>query len=49
MADDDTKQDKPKWYDCTCFHDCGTCSKTGRFHQHEQDPCPVHPDAEMTG
>lgn len=49
-------KDKPRKpsraQDCTCFHTCdesgGGCSLSGRFHQHQDDPCPVHPDAEMT-
>lgn len=35
--------------DCTCHHTCGKDSHSGDWHQHEADPCPVHPDAVMVG
>jgi len=35
--------------DCTCYKDCGKDSVSGDWHQHEDDPCPVHPDAPMVG
>lgn len=34
---------------CTCHHTCGKDSHSGDWHQHENDPCPVHPDAPMVG
>ena len=38
--------------DCTCVEWCSQgdepCSKNGRQHAHHE-PCPVHPDAEVTG
>ena len=37
------------WTDCTCHHDCEKDSHTGEWHQHEDEPCPVHPDAPMVG
>jgi hypothetical protein len=35
--------------DCECYYDCRADSHTGRWHQHEDDPCPVHPDVEVVG
>ena len=35
--------------DCTCYKDCGDDSASGDWHQHEDDPCPEHPDAPMVG
>jgi len=35
--------------DCTCYYSCGNDSHSGNWHQHEDDPCPVHPDAPMVG
>lgn len=35
--------------ECTCYHDCGKDSHSGDWHQHESEPCPVHPDATMVG
>ena len=37
--------------DCLCYHTCMEdpktgCSKSGRWHAHEDEPCPVHPDAD---
>jgi hypothetical protein len=42
------------WYDCACVQYCDqdpatSCSHSGEWHQHEQEPCPVHPSALMTG
>jgi hypothetical protein len=36
-------------YECTCYRDCGDDSHTGEWHQHEDEPCSVHPDAVMVG
>ena len=36
-------------WDCTCYHTCGEDSHSGHWHQHEDDPCPVHLDAPMVG
>jgi hypothetical protein len=46
--------DKPKpgtapANDCTCYLECRADSHSGRWHQHEDDPCPAHPDAPMVG
>lgn len=35
--------------DCTCYLDCNSDSYSGSWHQHESDPCPLHPDARMVG
>jgi hypothetical protein len=35
--------------DCSCFMDCGSDSHSGTWHQHEGDPCPVHPNAPTVG
>jgi hypothetical protein len=35
--------------DCTCYLDCREDSHSGRWHQHEGEPCPVHPDAPVVG
>jgi len=35
--------------DCTCYFDCRADSNSGAWHQHEDEPCPVHPDAPMVG
>lgn len=35
--------------DCTCHVDCNADSHSGAWHQHEDEPCPVHPDALMVG
>lgn len=29
--------------DCQCYMDCRDDSYTGRWHQHSEEPCPVHP------
>jgi hypothetical protein len=34
---------------CTCCCDCRAGAKLGTWHQHADDPCPVHPDAPMVG
>jgi hypothetical protein len=31
--------------DCTCYHTCGDDSKSGAWHQHEDEPCPVHDES----
>lgn len=31
-----------EWDECRCYHDCHTCAQSGRWHQHGDDPCPVH-------
>lgn len=31
--------------ECTCYRDCADDSMSGSWHQHGDDPCPVHPDA----
>lgn len=36
-------------YHCTCHFECGQDSASGHWHQHEDEPCPVHPDAEVIG
>jgi hypothetical protein len=35
--------------ECTCHYDCGEDSHSGGWHQHEGEPCPVHPYAAMVG
>lgn len=35
--------------DCTCHKDCGRDSHSGEWHQHEDDPCPVHPNTPTVG
>ena len=35
--------------DCTCYYGCGDDSLSETWHQHEDDPCPVHPNAPMVG
>jgi hypothetical protein len=35
--------------DCTCYHNCEQDSHSGAWHQHEDEPCPVHLDAETVG
>lgn len=35
--------------ECTCHHTCSADSHSGRWHQHEDEPCPVHPAAPMVG
>lgn len=35
--------------DCTCHHDCGQDSHSGDWHQHEDELCPVHPEAPVVG
>jgi len=35
--------------DCSCYFDCRNDSHTGHWHQHEEQPCAVHPDAVMVG
>lgn len=35
--------------DCTCYHTCGDDSHSGHWHQHEDEPCPIHVDAPMVG
>lgn len=35
--------------ECLCYRDCGQDSLSGRWHQHEGEPCPVHPDAPEVG
>jgi hypothetical protein len=37
------------WAACTCHHDCGEDTLSGTWHQHETEPCPVHPDAPVVG
>ena len=32
---------------CTCHFECRQDSHSGRWHQHEDEPCSVHPDAPM--
>lgn len=34
---------------CECYLECGSCSHSGEWHTHEDEPCPVHPDATMVG
>ncbi len=34
---------------CTCHHTCEQDSHSGDWHQHEDDPCPVHPSAPIVG
>ena len=34
---------------CACYFECRKDSHSGRWHQHEEEPCPVHPDAVMVG
>lgn len=34
---------------CACFYDCREDSHSGEWHQHESDPCPVHPTARTVG
>lgn len=32
-------------HECLCVNDCGTqCSHRGRWHNHADEVCPVHPD-----
>ena len=33
--------------ECTCWYECDRERHTSRWHQHEDDKCPVHPDAQM--
>ncbi len=35
--------------DCTCYHTCRSDSRSGTWHQHENEPCPIHPNAPMVG
>jgi len=35
--------------DCACYYNCGEDSRSQTWHQHPDDPCPVHPDAPMIG
>ena len=35
--------------ECTCHKDCHADSHSGNWHQHEDEPCPAHPDAPMVG
>ena len=35
--------------DCTCYLECRADSHSGRWHQHESEPCSVHPNAPMVG
>lgn len=41
------------WTNCTCVEFCNQgrhpCSHSGELHQHEDDPCPVHPDRAVIG
>lgn len=34
---------------CTCYLNCGEDTLSESWHQHENDPCPEHPDAPMVG
>lgn len=41
------------WVDCTCIEWCEQdpatrCSLSGEWHQHSDEPCPVHPDVPQT-
>lgn len=31
--------------ECTCYTDCNEDSHSGRLHQHEDDPCPIHDES----
>lgn len=31
--------------DCTCYHDCRSCTLSGDWHVHPGERCPVHLDA----
>src|SRR5258708_6900232 len=35
--------------DCTCYYGCSKDSHSGSWHQHEDEPCTVHPDATVVG
>jgi hypothetical protein len=35
--------------DCTCYLTCDDDSHSGKWHQHEDEPCPAHPDAPVVG
>jgi hypothetical protein len=35
--------------DCNCYKDCHADSQSGNWHQHEDEPCPVHDTAPMVG
>jgi hypothetical protein len=35
--------------ECMCHMDCHADSQSGRWHQHEEEPCLAHPDAPMVG
>ncbi len=38
-------KDEPIHPDCVCYIGCGATKKEARaWHQHADDPCPVHPD-----
>lgn len=37
------------WWECTCYHDCGHCTKSGRWHQHDDEPCPIHSELDSGG
>lgn len=30
---------------CECYYDCRDCSRSGSWHVHAGEPCPIHPDA----
>lgn len=31
--------------ECTCYTDCRSDSYSGRLHQHEDEPCPIHDES----
>ncbi len=45
---DETRQMLAETAACTCFHDCRMCSRSGDWHQHADEPCIIHPDAEVS-
>lgn len=42
------EKDWEYWESCSCVIDCYDCSNSGDWHQHSDDPCVAHPDAEMS-
>lgn len=53
QIDQDSMTATRKAAGCECFFSCGddpefACSKSGMWHQHSSEPCPVHPDAPMS-
>jgi hypothetical protein len=42
-SDDDQPERRTE---CTCYTDCRSDSHSGRLHQHEDEPCPIHDESE---